>query len=109
MSPIIAEAAEAGAKQGNFTQTIIMVVVALLFFYFILWRPEQKRRKTLEARRNSLQNGDKVTAMGIVGKIVKMTENTVTISTGAGTEIEMLKQAVTEVTESSQSAPEATS
>ena len=82
---------------GNLYQTGIMIAVALLFFYFILWRPEQKRRKAMEERRNSMSKGDKVTAMGIIGTIVEMSEETVTVETAGSTRIEMLKPAVTEV------------
>ena len=92
---ILADAAAGG--QQNLAQTGIMILVAILFFYFILWRPEQKRRKALEAKRNSIKKGDKVTAMGIVGTIVKMTDQTVTLMTAGETKIEVLKPAITEV------------
>ena len=94
-SHLLADAAPAG--QQNLAQTGIMVLVALLFFYFILWRPEQKRRKAIEAKRNALKKGDRVTAMGIVGTIVKLSDTTVVISTAGETKIEVLKPAITEV------------
>ena len=80
----------APSPQGNMMQTFIMIGLALVFFYFILWRPEQKRRKSAEAMRSAMKKGDRVTAMGIVGTIVilKMVE---------GAKIEMLKAAITEV------------
>lgn len=105
MYHMIADAATAaGEGRGNFMQTILMVGLALLFFYFILWRPEQKRRKQLEAKRSSLKKGDRVTAMGIVGTIVKLGEETVTIATG-DTKIEMLKPAITDVQPQASSEP----
>ncbi len=53
------------------------MAVSLLFFYFILWKPEQKRRKEMEKQRAELKAGDNVTAMGIVGTVVKIQEHSV--------------------------------
>ena len=78
-------------------QTLLMIGVALVFFYFILWRPEQKRRKAAEQMRSSLKKGDKVTAMGIVGKIDKIQEQTVILRMVDGAKIEILKAAITDV------------
>jgi len=89
--------ADGTARDQNFTQTIIMVVVAILFFYFILWRPEQKRRKKVETQRNTMKVGDKVTAMGIIGTIDQIQDNTIVLKMIDGAKVEMIKQAVTEV------------
>jgi preprotein translocase subunit YajC len=99
MSPLFAEgeAAPAAAQGGGLTQTLIMIAVALVFFYFILWRPEQKRRKQMEKVRTSLKKGDRITAMGIIGTIVKVQDNTVIVSLYDGAKMEMLKAAITDV------------
>ncbi|MCI5051997.1 MAG: preprotein translocase subunit YajC [Simkaniaceae bacterium] len=89
--------ADAGAREGGFAQTIIMVLVALFFFYFILWRPEQKRRKKMEAQRGSMKQGDRVTAMGIVGTVSEIKDATVVLTMVDGAKIEFLKHAITEV------------
>lgn len=78
-------------------QTLIMIGVAMFFFYFILWRPEQKRRKEMEAQRSALKKGDRVTAMGILGTVVRVQENTVILKMYDGSKIEVLKGAVNEV------------
>ena len=83
-------------EQG-FLPTLVMVSIALLFFYIILWRPEQKRRKAMDAQRNAMKRGDRVTAMGIVGTISKVQENTVIVKMVDGSEIEFLKAAITDV------------
>lgn len=85
------------ARDGGMSQTLIMIGVALVFFYFILWRPEQKRRKAAETQRNSMKVGDKVTAMGIIGSIAKIQENTVIVKMYDGSKIEILKAAITDV------------
>lgn len=85
------------AEQGFF-QTLTMISVAIIFFYFILWRPEQKRRKALEQLRSSMKKGDRAIAMGIIGTISRVTEQTVVLRMVDGSEIEVLKAAISEVT-----------
>jgi preprotein translocase subunit YajC len=87
----------AEAKQNSLPQTLIMIGVALVFFYFILWRPEQKRRKQMDQLRTSLKKGDRITAMGIIGTIVKVQDNTVILAMYDGAKIEVLKAAITDV------------
>lgn len=97
--------AEAGSavRDSGFMQSMIMLAIAVLFFYFILLRPEQKRRKALEGLRTSLKKGDRVTAMGIVGTVLKIQEETVILAMVDNSKIEVLKGAITDI------APSATS
>lgn len=96
---------------GGISQTLIMIGIALVFFYFILWRPEQKRRKMAETMRNSLKKGDRVTAMGIIGRVEKIQDQTVILKMVDGAKIEFLKAAITDVQASTEeeSRKEATS
>lgn len=86
-----------GAPQTGYMSSLIMILLAVVFFYFILWRPEQKRRKAQKQQRESLKKGDKITAMGIIGTIESIEDNTIVLKTIDGSKIEMLKAAVTEV------------
>ena len=62
--------------------TIIYFAVILAVFYFLLLRPEQKRKKQAEEMRSSLKLGDEITTIGgIIGIIVDLTDDTVTIET----------------------------
>lgn len=100
---LFAEEAEAPpVKDQGFTQTLLMIGVALVFFYFILWRPEQKRRKAMEEQRTSMKKGDKVTAMGIIGTVVRVKDLTVILQMVDGNKIEFLKAAITDVTPGSE-------
>ena len=81
----------------SFWQTLVMIAIAFLFFYVILWRPEQKRRKALETQRSSLKKGDRVAAMGIIGTVVKLGEQTVILRMVDGAKIEFYKAAITDV------------
>ena len=78
-------------------QTMVMISIAFLFFYFLLMRPEQKRRKAMEEQRNALKKGDRVTAMGILGTIIRIQDQTVILKMYDGSKIEMLKGAISEV------------
>lgn len=78
-------------------QTLLMVAIAMAFFYFILWRPEQKRRKAMEEQRSALKKGDRVTAVGIIGTVLRINENTVILKMYDGAKIEVLKAAISDV------------
>lgn len=95
-------AQEAPSPAGGMTQTLMMIGIALVFFYFILWRPEQKRRKAADEMRASLKKGDRVTAMGIIGRVDKIQEQTVILKMVDGAKIEVLKAAITDVQASSE-------
>jgi len=95
--PLCAQEGNGASPKRGFSQTFIMIGIAILFFYFIMWRPEQRRRKKLEKSRSSLQKGDRVTAMGIVGYVSRVLDDTVILKMVDGSKIEFLKGAVTEV------------
>lgn len=81
----------------SFWQTLIMIGIAFMFFYVILWRPEQKKRKALEAQRAGLQKGDRVVAMGIIGTVVRVNDQTVILKMFDGTsKLEVYKAAITD-------------
>ena len=65
------------------SSTLLMLVLMFAVFYFFFIRPENKKKKTVEAMRNSLSVGDEITTIGaMTGKIVQVTEDTVTFETG---------------------------
>lgn len=103
---LFADEAKPAGRDGAFWQTLIMIAIAVLFFYFILWRPEQKRRKEMEKKRGSMKKGDKVTAMGIVGTIDRVKDNSVILKMVDGAKIEVLKGAITEVAPSEEESAE---
>ena len=64
--------------------SIVSLIVIVVVFYFLLIRPEQKRKKDITKMRNELLIGDEITTIGgIVGKIVTIKDDTVTIETGS--------------------------
>lgn len=80
---------------GNY-QSIVIMLVLFGAMYFVLIRPQNKKDKEEREMRNNLQVGDEVmTVGGIVGKIVRIREDRVTIATGAEkTKIEFTRNAI---------------
>ena len=80
--------------------TIVMLVLVVVVFYFFLIRPQKKQEKEAANMRNSLEVGDEiVTIGGIVGQVVSVKGDTITIATGKDrVKIRFLKKAVSEVT-----------
>lgn len=62
--------------------TLLPFVILILVFYFLLIRPENKKKKALNEMRNALSVGDEVTTIGgIVGRVVHIKDDLVTIET----------------------------
>ena len=62
----------------------IWIIATFALFYFLLIRPQQKREKKDRQMRNSLEVGDNiVTIGGIVGKILTIKDDGITIETSA--------------------------
>jgi len=96
---LFAEGEESAAPppDQSFWQTLVMIGIAFLFFYVILWRPEQKRRKALEQQRNTLKKGDRVAAMGIIGTVVRVGDQTVILKMYDGAKLEFYKAAISDI------------
>ena len=73
-------------KQGSPGGAWLMIVIYILFFvvvgYFLIYRPNKKRKKQEEELRGSIILGDEVTTIGgIVGKVVNIKDDNITIET----------------------------
>ena len=78
-----ASSAASGAGGGTLLLQIAMFGGIGLFFYFIIIRPQKKKEKETQAMRSSVQIGDEiVTIGGIVGLVVRKTEDTIVLETG---------------------------
>ncbi|MCH7530686.1 MAG: preprotein translocase subunit YajC [Gemmatimonadetes bacterium] len=77
-------------REGGAGSTIFMVQMLLIFaiFYFLMIRPQAKERRKHEGMLKSLKKGDEiVTSGGIIGKVVHVDENRLTVRTGENTRI----------------------
>ena len=85
-TPIILETAAAGQQQSTGSALVSMLITFLpiiLIFYFLILRPQKKREKEEKAMRESIAIGDEiVTIGGIIGLVVRQTEDTLVIETG---------------------------
>lgn len=98
-------------QQVNPTAQMLQMVGTMAFFivvmYLVMIRPQQKKAKEQEQLLKALKRGDKVvTSSGIVGVVVAVNERTVTIRS-ADTKLELLKSAVSDITERSGESAEA--
>ncbi len=88
-----AQAAPAG--EASPIPTLIMFGVLFLIMYFMMIRPQRKRQKDHQNLMGELKKGDEVvTSSGILGKVVKVNENYMTLSVNGGTELMFQKFAI---------------
>ena len=64
--------------------SLIMLVVLFALMYFMLIRPQQKKDKEVRQMREALKAGDEiVTIGGLLGKVVRIKDDVVTIEFGS--------------------------
>ena len=79
-----ADASGDTAATGGGWSMIVMIVLMIAVFYFFLIRPENKKKKALSEMRDALAVGDEITTIGgIVGKVVHIKDDLITIETSA--------------------------
>src|SRR5438552_6113834 len=97
-APQPTQGAPAGGGAG-LVQLLGPLVLIGIMFYFMFFRPQQVKAKQHATLLKSLKPGDKVlTSGGIVGVVVSVKEKSVSIRS-ADTKLEVLKSAVSEITE----------
>lgn len=68
--------AEGAAGQGSPFSMLIMLAIFAAIFYFMLYRPQAKRVKEHKSLIGSLAKNDEVlTQGGMVGKVIKVSED----------------------------------
>ena len=86
---------------GNDIVSILTMLIPLalmvVIFYFLIIRPEKKRSKMQEMLNNLEVADEVVTTGGIVGRVLRVTDDTVLIETGSDrTKIRVLKSSIAE-------------
>jgi len=74
-----------------------LLSLAVIFgaFYLFLIRPQQKRQKEMQSMLNALSKGDRViTSGGMLGTIVSITDQIVTLDVGNKTTVKVLRSHV---------------
>jgi preprotein translocase subunit YajC len=73
-----------GAPQGSPFGMLVPMAAIFLIFYFLLIRPQQKRQREQEEMLKAIDKGDQVvTAGGLHGKVVGVTDDTLTLEIAA--------------------------
>ena len=89
-----------GAAQPDpFLALLPPMLIMIGVFYLLIFRPQQKRQRELDALIKNLKKGDNViTTGGIVGTVLAPPnkEGVVVLKTGQDTKIEVLKSAITQ-------------
>jgi preprotein translocase subunit YajC len=90
-APVFAAAAKTSSS-GAFIYLLLIVGVG---FYFLIYRPQQRKAKALREQSNTFEVGDEVlTAGGIVGYVIEVDGDRVTLETSVGASFVVLKQYV---------------
>ncbi|MFB1014784.1 MAG: preprotein translocase subunit YajC [Alteromonadaceae bacterium] len=95
-----AHAAAGPAPAGGGMEMLVMLAVFGLVFYFMIYRPQAKRVKEHKGLMSTLSKGDEVlTQGGIVGKIVKVSDEKdfLVISVAEAVEVVLQKSAINAV------------
>ena len=72
-----------GTEAAGGGSLIIMLILMFVLLYFMVILPDKKKRKKEAEMQDSLTIGDEITTIGgMVGKIVQVTEDTITFETG---------------------------
>ena len=79
-----AAATDGTAAAGSWWTMPLMLAVFVGAMYFFMIRPQKKQEKQIADMRNSLTIGDEITTNGgIIGRIVHIKDDIVTVETGA--------------------------
>ena len=91
-------AAAAPSGTAAFFLNIFPLVLVFIIFWFLMIRPQQKRMREHQAQIAAVKKGDRVvTGGGLIGKVVKVTDNEVEVELGQGVRVTAVKSTLTQV------------
>lgn len=84
-----------GQGGGNPLVAFLPLIIIFGIFYFLLIRPQQKRAKEHQNFLANLKKGDEVvTNGGLIGKIIGLTEDVVTLEIAEKVRIKVLRNSI---------------
>jgi preprotein translocase subunit YajC len=87
--------AAAKSKSGGSPWTFVVIIGLFALAYFLFIRPRTQRQRQQRAQLKAASVGDEIATIGgLVGTIVSEDGDRVTVSTGNGTELVFLRQAI---------------
>lgn len=98
ISEVFAEGAPAAASTSDPMTGMLFFVGMIVIFYFLLIRPQQKRTKEHRKMVEAIGKGDEiVTNGGVLGKIVEVGEQYLTIEIASNVQIKLQRTAISTV------------
>ena len=84
---LISPAYAADGAQPDPIMSFLPLVILFVLFYFLIIRPQMKRSKEQKKMQEGIQKGDEVVTMGgQLGKVVKVSDQYLTLDIGGGTQ-----------------------
>jgi preprotein translocase subunit YajC len=97
ISQAFAQEAAAGGGPDLFVQLLPLILIFVVF-YFLLIRPQQKKMKDHRAMLSAVRRGDRVvTGGGIIGQVVKATDDELTVEIAEGVRVKTLRSTLSHV------------
>lgn len=90
-----AQAAGGGASGSDTLMGMLPIILMFVILYFLMIRPQMKKAKEHRTMVEALQKGDEVVAVGILGRISKVSDNYVSLEVAPNVTIQVQKTAVT--------------
>ncbi|MGQ5523545.1 preprotein translocase subunit YajC [Chitinimonas sp. PSY-7] len=93
---LITPAYAAPAQPAGFElMSFVPMIIIFVLFYFLLIRPQQKRMKEQKAMIDAIAKGDEVvTNGGVLGRVVKASEQYLTVEVADGVEMVVQRVAI---------------
>lgn len=93
-----AYAQSTGGPFGGDLMAFLPMVAIFVVFYFLLIRPQQKKQKESRAMLESLEKGNEVvTAGGVLGRIIKIDEQYVTVEVAPSVQMVVQRAAISQL------------
>ncbi len=78
--------------------SMLPLVLMFVVLYFVMIRPQMKKQKEAKAMIDALAKGDEVvTVGGMLGKITKISDNSLSVEVASGVEVQIQRGAVVQV------------
>ena len=101
ISSAFAQTAPAASAGGDIMSSLTGMLPLVLMFvvlYFVMIRPQMKRQKEHKSMIDALAKGDEVaTAGGLLGKVTKLGDTTLSVEIATGVEVQLQRSAVVQV------------
>jgi preprotein translocase subunit YajC len=97
ISSAFAQTASGGDVQSSL-MSMLPLVLMFVVLYFVMIRPQMRKQKEHKAMIDALAKGDEVvTAGGLLGKVTKIGDNTLSVELAQGVEVQLQRGSVVQV------------